>query len=410
MRNLASTGLWASGLAASLLVFACSSDTANSTPPGADASTDSSSGGGGTGGKGTGGAGTGGKSTGGGGSTGSGGTAPDAAANPDASLTAPPAYCAGKTGAALVACGKYIVDSIAACADCHSPRLATGALDMSKALAGNPSLADIAPTTAGVGNIPTPNLTQLAAQGWTAADVMDAVLNGKRSAARGGDMFPIMPYFTLHNMAHDDAAAIAAYILQLTPIANTIPAREPLPSPLDKIPFRAPPVPYSMLPDPQLPATDRNYTEAMRGKYLATTLGPCMECHTPQKPITNAIDMSKFFAGGRDFDIGPPIGVVTSLNITPDSTGIRGWTPVMVKTAIKQGLDDANKHLCPPMPFGPMGAFGGMTDTDALAIGLYITNLKPIANGPAGGGPFLMKECAPPPLSDAGPRDAATGG
>ena len=90
-----------------------------------------------------------------------------------------------------------------------------------------------------------------------------------------------------------------------------------------------------------------------------------------------------------------------SLNITPDETGIEGWTAADVRTVIKTGVDTDGNHLCPPMPFGPMGAFGGMTDAHAQAIGEYVTRLPPIENElPDGGGP--IPKCILPPPPDGG--------
>ena len=43
----------------------------------------------------------------------------------------------GPTLTALQLRGRYLVDSVIACGDCHTPRTATGAPDMTKYLAGN---------------------------------------------------------------------------------------------------------------------------------------------------------------------------------------------------------------------------------------------------------------------------------
>jgi len=267
--------------------------------------------------------------------------------------------------------------------------------------------ADIDPTTAGVGNVPTPNLTQLARDGWTADDVMTAILDGKARTDDGGTrgLFPAMPYMTFHNMAKEDAAAIAAYILSLTYIPNDIPAREPLGGLENALPL--PTVNPADIPDPVLAKTDPSYAQAQLGKYLATQVGVCMECHTERKK-DGTIDMAKAFGGGETFELGPPFGTVTSENITPDpTTGLKGWTPGLVQKLIKTGVNDAGDTICPPMPVGPRGAFGGMTDEHALAIGAYITHLPAVSNGDDGGR-FPM--CIlPPPPPDAGPtsKDAA---
>src|SRR5262249_11890427 len=143
------------------------------------------------------------------------------------------------------------------------------------------------------------------------------------------------------------------------------------------------------------------------GKYLAAQVGVCMECHTERTKMGD-LDMSRAFAGGETFDLGPPFGTVYSENITPDpTTGLKNWTPGLVKTLIKTGKNDAGDTICPPMPVGPMGAFGGMTDAHALAIGEYITHLPPISNGGDSGGRFPMCVLPPPPPDSGTSKDAA---
>jgi mono/diheme cytochrome c family protein len=409
--TLGLTRVFASGFIAALLAFACSDDTTSGNVPdegGTGGSNGGSSSGGkaGSGGSSTGGKGNGGTNPGGGSSgmagkagSGTGGGITDGGDGGGGEIS----LCAGKTGKAQVECGQYIVEHIDACADCHTPRLAGGTPDTTKILAGNPSFADVDPAD-GKGNVPAPNLTQLKAKGWTPEDVMTAILDGKDKAGKG--LFPAMPYLTFHNMAKADAEAIAAFILQLDPIVNDIPPREPLPPPLESaLPLK--PVDVKDIPDTTLDPSDVSYKDAQLGKYLATQLGVCMECHTERLP-NGTIDMSKAFAGGETFDLGPPFNTVYSENLTPaTNTGLKNWTPGLVKNLIKTGKTDTGETICPPMPVGPNGAFGGMTDAHALAIGAYITSLPPIENG-TDSGTFPMCVLPPgPPPGDAGP-DAST--
>jgi len=59
------------------------------------------------------------------------------------------------------------------------------------------------------------------------------------------------------------------------------------------------------------------------------------------------------------------------------------------------GVDKAGVPICPPVPVGPMGGFGGLTDQDALDIGYYITTIMPADNG-------VIPNCTPPAPPDAG--------
>jgi mono/diheme cytochrome c family protein len=301
---------------------------------------------------------------------------------------------AGLTAAELVARGDYIVNHVAACGDCHTPRDMMGKLDETKHLAGSPvPFADLAPDSveggAGVGKIYVKNLTPDKATGlgsWTDDAIKNAFLNGLETQADGGTrpLFPIMPYFVFHNMTPDDANAIVAYLRSIPPVANAIPPNEPLPFPL---PIPAPPVPVAKIPDTTLAATDPNYAKAKAGRYLAGNIGICMECHTEHNmagfPV---LKEDALFAGNNAFpsaEIGlPPAYPMTiySANITQDATGLKGWVAADVQQVLAKGIDKMGRALCPPMPFGPTGAFGGLTPDDQLNIGYYITSLPPVAN------------------------------
>jgi mono/diheme cytochrome c family protein len=397
---------------AAVLAFACSSDNSSNESPegGLDSGTPSTGGKSGTGGASTGGKSSGGSSSGGaaGSTSSTGGKHTAEAGVPDSGDAGPvaPSLCGGMTGDDLIKCGQYMVQSLDACGDCHTPRLPSGAPDTTKILAGSPSFTDLTTDpNDGMGNIPAPNLTTLSKDKWTSAEIVDAIQNGKVSKAHGGKgLFPAMPYVTFHNMALVDAQAIAAYLLSLTPITNDIPAREPLPG----IPDAAFPVAYvnpGDIPDPVIDKSDPSYADAMFGKYLAAEAGPCLDCHTERFP-DGTVNMAHPFAGGQPFVIGGPFGTVISANITPDSkTGLKNWTPGAIEKLLHAGIDIQNEPICPPMPVGPNGAFAGITNAHALAIGAYITHLPPVSNGDDAGGPFPL--CRPPaPPTDGGKSDS----
>ena len=77
-----------------------------------------------------------------------------------------------------------------------------------------------------------------------------------------------------------------------------------------------------------------------RGRYL-TDLGDCAACHTrPGGPP---------FAGGRA--IRTPYGIVHSTNITPDQSGIGGWTAAQFYCALREGRDAEGRELFPAFPY-----------------------------------------------------------
>jgi hypothetical protein len=162
-----------------------------------------------------------------------------------------------------------------------------------------------------------------------------------------------------------------------------------------------------------IPKPMDNFAEkvsALRGQYLATQTGLCIECHSKHNPPAmppnpTVIDPANFFAGGEEFPLGFPV-LPVSKNLTSDSTtGLGDWAPSDIIKVLKMGKDRDGKGICPPMPVGPMGAFGGLTDLDAMDIANYIKSLPPKVNK-------IDDMCTfpfPPPPSDGGEAGGEAG-
>lgn len=277
--------------------------------------------------------------------------------------------------------GEYLVRHVAACVECHSPRLPDGAFDEELLLSGVESLLDLVPDDDAMGAIHAPNLTPHADTGlgeWTDREVKNAIRNG---VARGGrPLHPAMPYAAFHSMTEEDADAVVAYLRSIPPVDRAIPERQPLPEELVE-PAR--PVAADAIPDPGLPPEDPRYERAGRGRYLASLA--CLRCHSPDSeegPVP--FDVERLFMGGRSmppFPLGsPPLEdppLIESPNLTPHETGLAEWTPEEVRRAIKNGLTYDGLPICPPMPVGPSGSFALITDEDALDIAQYLLSLEP---------------------------------
>ncbi|RMH42683.1 MAG: hypothetical protein D6689_07385 [Deltaproteobacteria bacterium] len=319
--------------------------------------------------------------------------APDAAPAPDAAAPAPdaaapdaaaPDAAAPDAGVDPVERGRYLVDHVALCGDCHTPRLPSGMPDMANYLAGNDCFIDLVPDDDTKGCLGTANLTNHATglAGETDADIKKMFLDGLHE---GGVVIPVMPYWVYHNMDPADADAIVAYLRTVPGVDHTVP--EP------QEPWVHPTAPATPIDPDDIPAPDPtapNYDSAMRGRYLATMAGLCLECHTPElePPMPRPIDMTRPFAGGRTFGglPMPPFDTTASqsANLTQHATGLAGWTADDVVKALKMGVDDDGDVICPPMPVGPMGAYAGLTDQDAADIAAYILTLPGIDNTVAG--------------------------
>lgn len=266
--------------------------------------------------------------------------------------------------------GKYLVNHIGTCGECHTPRTPAGAPDPKKYLSGVECLVK---GDAG-GCLNSANLTNddTGLKKYTDVQIKKMFMEGKRPDGR--NLHPTMPYWVFHNMTNEDADAVVAYLRTVTGIAHAVPP--------NSAPFDAVPAPAAPIPPAAIPGADG--ASAQRGRYLAAMAGRCLECHTPELPegSERPIDMSKPFAGNRAFANvvvggGQPM-TVFSANITSRLVnGIGGWSADDIRKAIKQGRDRSNKGVCGPCPVGPAGPYGGMTDQDALDIAKYILGVPP---------------------------------
>src|SRR5699024_3664993 len=145
--------------------------------------------------------------------------------------------------------------------------------------------------------------------------------------------------------------------------------------PFADTPAATPTWPEANIPQPR--SDYPNQAAALRGRYLAGEFGICMDCHNEREALDHA-DPTRPCEGRRAFrreTLGldaPWPAVIYSSNLTPDTTGIATYTVEDIVAALKQGIDNMHKPLCPPMPAGPMAAFGGLTDADATDIAHYL--------------------------------------
>lgn len=271
---------------------------------------------------------------------------------------------AATTGAAaaesLHARGAYLVNTIAACGNCHTPKDAKGKAIAGKELSGGFVLE------LPIGHIVAPNITpdpQTGIGKWSPAEIVTALRDGKRPD--GTIIGPPMPIDFYRRIADRDAAAIAAYVRSIAPVRHAVERSQfkvPLP------PSYGPPVGRVEAP----PATDK----VAYGGYLAGPIGHCMECHTPfGKP--GELDLSRLGAGGRDFPaIGQDGVTVVSRNITPDpDSGIGKWSDADLKRTIRTGIRPDGTKLVRTMPFD---WYAKIAPSDLDAIVAYLRSLKPV--------------------------------
>jgi mono/diheme cytochrome c family protein len=229
--------------------------------------------------------------------------------------------------------GRYLVNGIVGCGNCHTLPPGPNGGAPGPELAGGPPMADVMFTAY------PPNLTPDPETGlgrWTDEQIITAIREGKRPD--GTVIGPPMPFQFYHGLADGDLKDIVAYLRSLPPVKNKTPVsayKFPLP------PAWGPHVDSVA----EVPKTDK----VAYGAYMANALGHCMECHTPMLP-TGERDLSRLGAGGQQF--AGPWGVTVARNITQDKEhGIGEWTDAEIKQAVTQGIRPDGTRLGPPMAF-----------------------------------------------------------
>lgn len=113
-----------------------------------------------------------------------------------------------------------------------------------------------------------------------------------------------------------------------------------------------------------------------RGKYLATHVAVCVDCHSPHDwtKLGGPMDTTQLGAGGEKFDAGVGFpGSVVVPNITPYN--LKSWTDGEILRAITTGV---KKDGSPIFPLMPWKGYSKMDREDTYAIIAYIRTLKPV--------------------------------
>lgn len=281
--------------------------------------------------------------------------------------------------------GRYLVENVIACVDCHTPFDAMGVPIRSRYMAGVECFIKLPNGDC----LHTRNLTSdpTGLGNRTKEDIKRMFQDGIRPAATGDvALHPVMPYYVFKNMDAADADAIAAFLMKIKPVPHMLPARGAS--------FNVPAPAAALNPD-SFPTPASNYPNresALRGRYLTTKTGLCLECHTQHnmagpEPLMTA----KYFQGGEMYMLGPGLSA-TAKNLTSDpTTGLGNWSVQDIVRVLKEGKDKEGKGICPPMPAGPMAAYGGLTNQDATDIAHYLKSLPPAVNA-------IVDQCSWPPM------------
>jgi mono/diheme cytochrome c family protein len=264
------------------------------------------------------------------------------------------------SGEKLVERGAYLVTTIGACGNCHTPRDKAGHVLPGMALAGGFEFDE-----ASIGHVVGPNITPDPETGigkWTEAEIVTALRDGKRPD--GTIIGPPMPIPAYRQLSDQDAAAIAAYLRSIKPVRHAVALTQ---YKISLPPSYGPAVGHVDEPV----GTDR----IAYGGYLAGPVGHCVLCHTPPA-ADGPFDMSRAYQGGRELpDFGKPGAETVSRNITAGSEyGAGDWSDAQIKRAITVGIREDGTKLARTMPFD---WYAKMRPADLDAIVAYLRSLPP---------------------------------
>ena len=272
--------------------------------------------------------------------------------------------CGGAMAESAVERGGYLVNTIMACGNCHTPRDPDGKSIAAKAFSGGLTFT----TPAFIAT--APNITQDTETGigsWSDAEIKRALIEGLRpdhGHNAGVALAAIMPANFYRGLLPDDLDSIVAYLRSIKPVRNEVP------EPVYKLPVHRDPY-----PDAEAGFTTAMFTDPVkRGAYLVT-IGHCMECHTAWSR-----GVSDFKAGlgrgGRVFPAPDGTPGATAANITSDPTaGIGAWGDAEIGHAITRGVARDGRALKPPMAYK---YYGGLKETDLADIIAYLRTVPPL--------------------------------
>jgi mono/diheme cytochrome c family protein len=266
-----------------------------------------------------------------------------------------------KVTPARLARGKYLVNNVAHCDDCHSDVnwKAPGApTKPGRFLVGTKFVEEGLPFPIYTRNLTPDKETGLGL--WTDQEIARAIREGV--SRDGHRLFPLMPYMNFRKMSDEDVESIVVYLRTIPAVHNDVPKNVIPPE------FQAAIPPHQPITSPVPPPDFSNPVK--RGEYLVT-LADCYGCHTP-------VNQQGMPLPGMDFGGGQPLvgpwGSVNSANITPSASGISYYDEALFMQTLRTGMVKTRKlSVIMPWPY-----FRHMTDADLKGIFAYLRTVKPV--------------------------------
>ncbi len=260
----------------------------------------------------------------------------------------------------LIARGEYLVKA-ADCAACHNE-------PGGKPFAGGRAFK------LPVGTIYSTNITADRETGigtWSDDDFVRALHQGV--AKDGSHLYPAFPYSSYTGLSRDDAVAMKAYLFSL-PAIHAPAKPNDLSFPFNQrwtLAFWT----LAFLDDHRFRADPQESDAVNRGRYLATALGHCGECHTPRN-VGFAMAMSKQFSGAM-------LQGWHAYNITADKGyGIGDWSDQQIADYLARGHANDRGSAAGPMAEVVVNSLQYLSGADITALVAYLRRVEPKTGQP----------------------------
>ncbi|MGC4023459.1 MAG: c-type cytochrome [Cyclobacteriaceae bacterium] len=251
--------------------------------------------------------------------------------------------------------GEYLANGILACFNCHSERDSTKAgYPPIESMKGGGSIIIENATE----RLVAPNITpdkETGAGNWTDDMFSRAIREGIGHDGRA--LSEAMFWGSFSKLSDEDLASVVVYIKSIPAVKNKLPRRKFTVEKEKEL--QESPVPLTG------PVKHPNLSDTLtRGRYLVK-IGDCVGCHTGWYKRNPGR-----FGGGNFVKVNNV--TVFSPNITPDPTGIGGWTPEIFINVIRTGKEGSLNGVM------PWTSHRNMTDEDLTAILLALQKLPPV--------------------------------
>ncbi|WP_036293000.1 c-type cytochrome [Methylosinus sp. PW1] len=271
-----------------------------------------------------------------------------------------PLCLAAPAAAADIDRGRYLVEALTACDNCHTPRGPDG-YRLDKRFSGGSQ------TFNGENySVRGPNISSDAAAGigsWSDGRLTAAIIAG---VGPQGRLAPAMPSEYYRILTARDLEAVIAFLRTAAPVEAARPAQR-----------RDGEQKAGTFPGAEAPFEESALDDPLRRGFYVATLARCMECHSGE--TNGALDhKEKLGAGGKLFRT--PAGTAVGANITQHPTaGIGAWSDAEIKAAIVAGVGRDGKPLKPTMANLSKAHFSKMTPRDLDALILWLRTIPPRA-------------------------------